>query len=103
MKKTSKRSVKRGCSMRRTKPRYYVIVAWKEGDLIAWYWGGIHGWVPADRAVFFMDEEAAGSEKRRIDKSVPGAGGMPAVVDVAKWNKARGLSIAPQPELLKKW
>ena len=101
MKKAPKRTARRDFNIRRTKARYYVIVSWKEGDLIAWYWGGIRGWVPADRAVFFMDEDAAGGEMRRIRESVPGSGAVPRVVDVAKWNKARGLSIAPQPELLR--
>lgn len=96
-----KKKKERVVSRRRSKPRYFCIVIWQKGGLIPWYWGGILKWGPATQAVFFMDEAAAGSEMRKIRESPCSECERPGVVDVAKFNKKHGLSIAPQAELLR--
>lgn len=97
-----KKAKKRGYNVRRTKSRYFCIVVWANGRLIPWFWGGLLKWGPSSQAVFFMDEDAAGSESRQIREHPPECGNFHAqVVDVAKFNRKHGLAIAPQPELLR--
>lgn len=87
--------------MRISKSRYHCIVVWQKGGLIPWFWGGHLKWGPSTQAVFFMREEDAAHEARQIRDLPPEGPGIPAVVDVARFNKKHGLSVTPQPGLVR--
>lgn len=82
--------------------RRYCIVAWQNGGLIAWFWGGHLGWGPSEQAVFFVREDDAARERLQIRNPAPhGKMQIPEVVELGRFNKKYGKNVVPSLMLVR--